>query len=73
MDQIKTDFYFHLHSRLAEDSEYRLLLAEFRELDRQLLEQLEYMSPDARNAALDYLGLLAQLHTRQLAVAVEIH
>lgn len=54
-----------------QNEEYRLLLEEYRVLDRRLLRALETMTKEQRDAVMDYLGLFGELHRRQLAIACE--
>lgn len=49
----------------------RHLYPEYEAVNRQLLAQMDAMNEAQRAAVLDYIGLVAQIHMKQLILALE--
>ena len=58
-----------VYEQARQDVEYRQLLDEYRVRERQLMEALETMNENQRDAVLDYLGLAGEMHRKLLAFA----
>jgi hypothetical protein len=55
------------------DEEYWELLAEYRILDGQLVNALEEMSADHRDAVMDYLGAVHAINRRMVELALTLN
>lgn len=54
---------------LLDNPEYRALLEEHEILNTRFLETVEALEESQRSAIFDYLGLLVEMHTKQLEQA----
>ena len=55
-----------MHEALREDGAYQALLAEHEARNARFLETVNALEESQRAAIFDYLGLLIEMHTRQL-------
>jgi len=69
VDRKLTEFYDRLYKNAAEDADYCRLAAEHRAANDRLLKELETMTDAQRDAVLDYLGLVAEIHNRLLVLS----
>ena len=72
MEQIVTERFITVNERARQDSDYQQLLAEYRVRERQLMEALETMNENQRDAVLDYLGLAGEMHRKLLELACKL-
>lgn len=63
------EFYDHLLENAAEDEVYRHLTAEHEAMSTRLTGAMETMTEQQREAVLDYLRLVAEIHNRLLILS----
>jgi len=54
-----------------EDETCQALLLEYETANQRLVELLPLMPPEQRDAVMDYIGVLGELHRRGVALALE--
>ncbi len=69
MDGKRMNFCDTLYRNAVADAAYCRLAEEHRVVNARLLRELEGMTDTQRNAVLDYLGLVAEIHNRLLVLS----
>ena len=70
MDQSAAARMIQIQEQAMHNTEYRALLAEYRQRSEELARVLETLSNEDRNVIEDYLGLTAEMHRKILEMAV---